>query len=82
MDTSDLRGAGVVYLGSAQLTTEEMTAIGGIMTMAARVGALVAEIAGSTTPTPDSRWLEIARSDLQKGFMALRRSVENVADGF
>jgi hypothetical protein len=33
-----------------------------------------------TQPNVDKRWLAIAKTDLQKGFMAMRRAIFNHAD--
>ena len=45
----------------------------GIKELAAQVGAFVANI--EQLQTSDPRWAAIAKTDLQKGFMALTRAV-------
>ena len=44
-----------------------------VKSAAEAIGALCAKVAGM--PNTDKRWSSIAQTDLQKGFMALVRSI-------
>jgi hypothetical protein len=59
--------------GYRQLSEDEAKVINEIKEHAEMVGALTARLA--TIDNLDARWLSIGRTDLQKGFMALVRSV-------
>lgn len=59
--------------GYRDLTQQEIEAINKIKSVAELHGALLAEI--EKLPDADKRWLAIARTDLQTGFMALVRAV-------
>lgn len=65
--------------GYRELNEAEGEMINRIKEMAVAVGELVEDISGP--PAPDSgyevdlRWANIAKTDLQKGFMSLIRSV-------
>lgn len=71
--------------GYRDLTQVEIDLMNKIKAKAEEVGALVQEMmhvegeASDTSPdgstAPNGRWLAIAQTDLQKGFMALTRSV-------
>jgi hypothetical protein len=57
--------------GYRDLTEAEIALINECKQMAEFVGALCDKVGN----THDQRWLAIARTDLQKGFMALIRSI-------
>lgn len=59
--------------GYRELTENEIILINKVKALAEEVGATVESFTGSTII--DQRWLAIAKTDLQKGFMALTRSV-------
>lgn len=59
--------------GYRDLTKEEIDAINKIKSAAELHGELIAGI--EKLPEVDKRWLAIARTDLQTGFMALTRAV-------
>jgi len=59
--------------GYPELTTDEIKLINITKENAVLVGTLCDGIAG--TPGVDQRWLAIARTDLQKGFVALTRAI-------
>jgi len=59
--------------GYRELSQAELSEIGRIKNMGEMVHALVESIAAH--PDADPRWVAIARTDLQKGFMSLTRSV-------
>jgi len=59
--------------GYRELSQDEVGGINCIKEVAQAVGELVKRV--GETSTVDKRWLAIAQTDLQKGFMALRRSI-------
>jgi hypothetical protein len=59
--------------GYRELSQAEIDAMNKIKALAAEVGDLVAAL--QAAPEPDGRWVSIAATDLQKGFMALTRAV-------
>jgi hypothetical protein len=59
--------------GYRDLTAEEIGKMNAAKGLAEQVGAFIETLEGE--PTLDKRWLAIARTDLQKGFMALVRSI-------
>ena len=59
--------------GYRELDEFEIACMNGIKELAAQVGAFVANI--EQLQTSDPRWAAIAKTDLQKGFMALTRAV-------
>ncbi|PZQ21151.1 MAG: hypothetical protein DI569_12865 [Sphingopyxis macrogoltabida] len=65
--------------GYRDLSKDEIDAINRAKDMAERVGEFVEEMRGLNSDTAnhaiDMRWLSIAQTDLQKGFMALVRSI-------
>lgn len=65
--------------GYRDLTQEEINLMNEAKELAERVGELVAKLSASdAVPTEagiDQRWLAIAKTDLQKGFMSLIRSI-------
>jgi hypothetical protein len=65
--------------GYRELTQEEIDLMNKVKEKAEEVGQLVREIQGYHSDTGshaiDIRWVSIAQTDLQKGFMALTRSI-------
>lgn len=64
--------------GYRDLTQGEIDAMNEAKALAEQVGALVAKLDGgvvSRDVDPDKRWLAIARTQLQQGFMALTRAI-------
>lgn len=71
--------------GYRELSQEEIDAMNRIKEQGAVVGTLIEEVSKGvmvrgetgeeTQVVPDGRWLAIARTHLQEGFMALTRSV-------
>lgn len=61
--------------GYRDLSAEEIAQMNEAKTMAEQVGALVQRISDSRATPEGKRWAAIAKTDLQKGFMALVRSV-------
>lgn len=59
--------------GYRELNQTEIQAINRIKDLAEDVGFMVEQLEG--TVGVDQRWLAIAKTDLQKGFMAFVRSV-------
>lgn len=59
--------------GYHQLTSDEIKLINEIKSHADAVGALVRRL--DTTNSLDKRWVAIGKTDLQRGFMSLVRSV-------
>lgn len=57
--------------GYRELSQEEIDSMNEIKELAKTVGALVEKLG----TTADPRWLAIGKTDLQKGFMALTRSI-------
>ena len=60
-------------IGYRQLTTEEATLMNQIKEIGNEVGRLVEGL--NLNPVTDKRWVAIARTELQQGFMALTRAV-------
>lgn len=63
--------------GYRELEQHEIDAVNAIKETGAVVGELIEglEECAGTSAGPDARWLAIAKTDLQKGFIALTRSV-------
>jgi hypothetical protein len=64
--------------GYRELSQEEIDLMNEVKTKAAEVGDLVAKLTASGTTqdnAPDLRWVNIGKTDLQKGFMALTRAI-------
>ncbi|ENL6659401.1 MULTISPECIES: hypothetical protein [Klebsiella] len=66
--------------GYRDLSAEEIALMNEGKDLAQKVGAFVekleaAEFAQTSDQTPDKRWLAIGKTDLQKGFMAVIRSI-------
>lgn len=59
--------------GYRDLSEEEITAMNNVKEIAAMVGDLVKAM--EDTGCLDQRWVTIAKTDLQKGFMAATRSI-------
>lgn len=59
--------------GYRELSQQEIDAMNSIKELASAVGVLVEELEDS--PSLDQRWVAIAKTDLQKGFMAAVRAV-------
>lgn len=59
--------------GYRALTEDEIKEINEIKAIAQTVGTMVDNL--QTFPDVDGRWLAIARTDLQKGFMSLVRAI-------
>jgi len=59
--------------GYRDLSQEEIDAMNNIKNLASQVGNLINEL--KDDPNVDQRWLSIAQTDLQKGFMSAVRSV-------
>ncbi len=59
--------------GYRELNETEIEAMNRIKEKAAEIGDLVEFLAGLNNT--DKRWVEIGKTDLQRGFMALTRSV-------
>ena len=59
--------------GYRDLSEGEIKAMNAIKEEAARIGILIEEL--SDNPALDQRWVAIAKTDLQKGFMAATRAV-------
>lgn len=59
--------------GYRELSQEEIDAMNAIKMKAAEIGSLIDSLGAN--PDTDGRWLSIAKTDLQKGFMALTRAV-------
>lgn len=64
---------GTPIKGYRVLSAEELRLINEAKELAERVGEMVRSLA--QTPGVDGRWLAIAATDLQKGFMSLTRSI-------
>ena len=60
--------------GYRELNQAEIDAMNRIKAKANEVGELLDSLSG-TAADADNRWLAIAKTDLQKGFMALTRSI-------
>lgn len=66
--------------GYRDLSQDEINLMNKIKEKAAEVGELVDELevaafARQADEVPDSRWVAIGKTDLQKGFMSLTRSI-------
>ena len=65
--------------GYKDLTQDEIDLMNEIKEKGAEVGALINKLEGLNSDTGghaiDMRWMNIGKTDLQKGFMALTRSV-------
>ena len=66
--------------GYRDLAAEEIALMNEGKDLAQKVGAFIekleaAEFAQTSDQTPDKRWLAIGKTDLQKGFMAVIRSI-------
>lgn len=59
--------------GYRELSAEEIALMNEVKEMSAQVGQLIEKL--HSTPDVDKRWLSIAKTDLQKGFMSAVRSV-------
>jgi uncharacterized Zn finger protein len=59
--------------GYRELDQTEIDAMNQVKHMAASVGRLIDAM--SSNPGIDQRWLAIGKTDLQKGFMSLTRSI-------
>ena len=59
--------------GYRDLSQAEIDGMNRIKEKAAEVGELIESL--EQTPEIDNRWLAIAKTDLQKGFMAATRSI-------
>lgn len=59
--------------GYRDLSQEEIDLMNEVKEMSARVGELVKKL--DANETLDKRWVAIARTDLQKGFMSAVRSI-------
>ena len=62
--------------GYRDLSKEEIDLMNEVKTKGAQVGELVKKLQALSENDPEAgRWVEIAKMDLQKGFMALTRSI-------
>jgi hypothetical protein len=59
--------------GYRNLTDEEISVMNGCKELAIEVGNLCDEL--SAMEETDKRWLEVGKTDLQKGFMSIIRSI-------
>ena len=59
--------------GYRDLSPEEVAAMNAVKQKAEEVGAIIEEL--QHNPSMDQRWVAIAKTDLQKGFMAAIRSI-------
>jgi hypothetical protein len=59
--------------GYRELSQAEINAMNAVKEKAAEVGELVHEL--EQNKDLDQRWVEVAKTDLQKGFMAATRSI-------
>jgi hypothetical protein len=62
-----------VITGYRNLSIQEVAIMNTIKDLGNRVAAMCALVDGN--PETDKRWVAIARTDLQKGFMSLTRAV-------
>lgn len=62
-----------LIIGYRELSIEEITAMNTVKEQAASIEALCNEVRNITGV--DQRWVSIAVTDLQKGFMALTRAI-------
>jgi len=61
--------------GYRDLTQDEIDMVNRIKGMSGNVGDLVNQMAASGQSAYDQRWVNIAKTHLQQGFMALTRAV-------
>lgn len=61
--------------GYRDLTQEEIDLMNEGKALAEQVGAYVDKLAAFNAPAVDPRWLATGRTDLQKGFMSVIRSI-------
>lgn len=61
--------------GYRELDAQEISYMNNVKSMGNSIAALIEEMEETMTPTPDLRWLAIAKTDLQKGIMSLVRSI-------
>lgn len=67
--------------GYRELSQEEINLMNEIKAKAAEVGELVEKLESTACAVeanldrPDARWVSLGKDDLQKGFMALTRSI-------
>ncbi len=65
--------------GYRDLSAEEIAKMNEVKALAEKVGALIDELTDTATRpgsvNPEPRWLSIARTQLQQGFMALTRAI-------
>jgi len=59
--------------GYRELSQEEINAMNSVKELAGAVGVLIEKM--QANPQLDQRWIAIAKTDLQKGFMAAVRAV-------
>lgn len=59
--------------GYRELSQDEIDAMNEVKEIAAKVGELITRL--ETSEVIDKRWIAIAKTDLQKGFMAATRSI-------
>ncbi len=59
--------------GYRELDQDEIDAMNQVKELAASVGTLIEKL--EQTSSSDKRWVAIGKTDLQKGFMALVRSI-------
>ena len=61
--------------GYRELSQAEIDAMNSVKDFGAKLGELIYQLEAQTPKIVDPRWLAIAKTDLQKGFMALTRSI-------
>ncbi len=63
--------------GYRDLSQDEIDTMNEIKELAESVGALIDKINSTAwdDPGPDLRWIAVAKTDLQKGFMSLTRGI-------
>ncbi len=59
--------------GYRELDEVQISAMNGVKELASSVGSLIGAM--SANPNIDQRWLAIGKTDLQKGFMSVIRSI-------
>ena len=59
--------------GYRELSKDEIDAMNEVKSLAQKVGQLIENL--TDMPDIDQRWLAIAKSDLQKGFMSATRAI-------
>lgn len=65
-----------MIIGYRNLSPSEIELMNNIKAMGQELGALCDQLATAVNPYMDGRWLDIGRSQLQLGLMALVRAVE------